>query len=73
MAAKGKNNQLAKDFEFDWEVMTLSQLGGAGGAWGMKMIPALQPDTKSFSSRANSSPKTKQLCPLVSLALLNES
>lgn len=68
MAAKGKNNQLAKDFEFDWGVMPLSQL--VGGHGGMKMIPALQSDAKSFSSRANSSSKdgttlpTCKSCPL---------
>lgn len=30
MASKGKNNQLAKDFEFVGSVMTLRQLGGGG-------------------------------------------
>lgn len=73
----GGNNQLAKDFEFVWRVMTLRRLGvGVGVGAGVDFVedPCSQIRRKViFKLRKQQVPKTEQLWPLVSLALLNES
>lgn len=74
----GKNNQLAKGFEFLWSAMTLRPFRGGGGKTIRKiqMIQKIPPSDQAqshFQGRQTVVTKTEQLCPLVSLALLNES
>lgn len=75
MASRGRggNNQLAKDFEFVWRVMTLRRLGVGVGVDFVE-DPCSQIRRKViFKLCKQQVPKTEQLWPLVSLALLNES